>query len=416
MKKFLALILMVLCVGSFVFAGGEGEKEDKQITLRMNQFQMNRQVGWELMAEKYNELHPNITIEVERAGGDNYWTTLKTVFASGDIHDFMMLKPWAVTEEYAEAGFLLDLTDKFDYWDKIPENFVKNGLTFDGGIYGVPLEYSALGVVYNRDIFEKLGIEVPRTLSEMREVVAILKQNDIIPFSVGYKDAWTLRHLFAQGHTPTVDIIQFVEDMNNGKGTFYNSKMDGVFDLFDLMHENTFEHPFDSTNQNAVSEFAQGNTAMYIQGQWCLIGTYRIDPDFEPGMFGLPVSENPDDAYILSGAGTSLSVYKDSENVDEALAFINWFYSDQVNTWTSIEGHTSSTVVKGAQPAESLKKMAGDITAIIDDGRVAPRGWSIWPNGFDVSVQQAMQQYFIDLDREAFFKTIDKEYADFVKK
>ena len=64
-------------------------------------------------------------------------------------------------------------------------------MTVDGKQWGIPTTYSVLGYFYRKDIFEKLGIAVPKTWEEFVAAAKKLKENDIIPFTIGTKDVWT---------------------------------------------------------------------------------------------------------------------------------------------------------------------------------------------------------------------------------
>src|SRR6185437_10271601 len=58
-------------------------------------------------------------------------------------------------------------------------------------IYAVPYAANANGVIYNKAIFEELGIEVPKTWDEFITVAEKVKASGKIPFYFTLKDAWT---------------------------------------------------------------------------------------------------------------------------------------------------------------------------------------------------------------------------------
>ena len=406
--------MALLAVCGFAFATGQEEStsDTEEVTIRLNQFQGGRVEWFEKFADRYTEeVNPNVEVITERVGGENYWPTLRTVFASGDIHDIVTVRPWSVLKDFVDSGDTMDLTG-LPILDRFPEGAFQ-GIVFDGRTYAIPHEIQAMGVVYNRQIFEDLEIEIPRTISELKNVVATLNEAGITPFAVAYNDAWTLRHLFAQGHTPTVDIWEFVQGMNSGEiTTFRSPEMERVFDVFDLMNENTFENPFDYDFQRAGAAMAQGEAAMLIQGQWAANQIWPVDPDFRLGMFGLPISDDPGDAKILAGVANAFFIYEESPYKEEAIDFLEWFLQPEVQTeWSELNAALVS--VQGVQPPESLNELGQDISSYIDSGHIAPWGWQVWPTGYDVPVQQAMQIYFQDGDRDQFFETIDEAYQDF---
>src|SRR5690606_19505800 len=57
-------------------------------------------------------------------------------------------------------------------------------------IYAIPFVTNAVGVIYNKDIFDEQGLEVPTTWDEFIEVAEKVKAEGQIPFYHTYKDAW----------------------------------------------------------------------------------------------------------------------------------------------------------------------------------------------------------------------------------
>lgn len=46
----------------------------------------------------------------------------------------------------------------------------------EGGQYGVPLDANSFNALYNKDLFEQLGLSVPTTLSEFDHVCRTLQE------------------------------------------------------------------------------------------------------------------------------------------------------------------------------------------------------------------------------------------------
>ena len=64
--------------------------------------------------------------------------------------------------------------------------------TYKGEIYAVPYGgLSGSGIYYNKKIFEKVGLEVPKTVAELEAACETLKKNGYIPFSLANQAKWT---------------------------------------------------------------------------------------------------------------------------------------------------------------------------------------------------------------------------------
>ncbi|HHX59696.1 MAG TPA: sugar ABC transporter substrate-binding protein, partial [Epulopiscium sp.] len=100
----------------------------------------------------------------------------------------------------------------------------------------------------------------------------------------------------------------------------------------------------------------------------------KIDPDLKIGFMGYPVSEDPKDAFIITGADQALRINKDSKNLKEVVELYNWlFTSDYGKGWFSDVAQVIPPIEEGIMPQlqvpmameEILKtEKAGDLAII----------------------------------------------------
>jgi multiple sugar transport system substrate-binding protein len=69
-------------------------------------------------------------------------------------------------------------------------------MTIDGKKWGVPYTYYNWGVYYRKDIFENLGIDVPKTWDDFKAAGATLNANGVTPITIGSKYLWTAGGVF----------------------------------------------------------------------------------------------------------------------------------------------------------------------------------------------------------------------------
>ena len=60
----------------------------------------------------------------------------------------------------------------------------------DEKVMAVPIESTAWGVVYNKEMFEDAGIELPETLDDLRQVCEKLKAKGYTPFMLAFQEQW----------------------------------------------------------------------------------------------------------------------------------------------------------------------------------------------------------------------------------
>src|SRR5690606_14686238 len=61
----------------------------------------------------------------------------------------------------------------------------------NGQTYGLPLEFNISPIFYNKVIFEKYNLTIPKTYTQFLTVVKVLRENGVIPIALGNKDRWT---------------------------------------------------------------------------------------------------------------------------------------------------------------------------------------------------------------------------------
>ena len=148
---------------------------EAEITVMMSFPQYMEQ--WEKYCKQFEEkmlTEGNIKVKVnlEMPSSDQYETILQARLSSDDGPDIYTLHSNNIGT-YNTANYLTDLSDQ-PLAGKIYED-VKNTVSLDGQLLGVPIESQAWGVLYNKSIFEEAGIEVPNTLSELETICNTLK-------------------------------------------------------------------------------------------------------------------------------------------------------------------------------------------------------------------------------------------------
>jgi len=168
-KKLAAVgLTAVLGAGLLAGCGGDGKSsggsKDGKVELVMSVWDSDQQPVMEKMAEAYNKEHPNVHVTTQLTTWSEYWTKLEASATGRSAPDIITMNVLHV-EEYADAGILLDLTDAEKESDlKVNENFpapLVDGYTVDGKLYGIPKDFDTNAVFYNKEIFDKAGVEYP---------------------------------------------------------------------------------------------------------------------------------------------------------------------------------------------------------------------------------------------------------------
>lgn len=156
MKKFVSLLLaMALVLSLCAFAQAE------EITLRVLAGQSTTDAGIEdMIDEALAKKYPEIKLEWECVDWGNDFQPKMQVYMQSGLPDIMIGKAQDVST-YGSLGLLADLTAQ-PYMDNILDA-AKEGVTLDGKVLGMTFNCLYQGVYYSREIFNNLGLSVPKT-------------------------------------------------------------------------------------------------------------------------------------------------------------------------------------------------------------------------------------------------------------
>ncbi|RDI24102.1 ABC transporter substrate-binding protein [Pseudacidovorax intermedius] len=160
----------------------------------------NNPVAAALLKHKADfEKQTGMTLKVDSYQEQQMRQRMVTVMNSrSDEVDLFMSLPSREGLQFAKAGWYADLTDliktaaapDYDFADLSP-GLVKDA-SYNGRVMGVPLNIEGPVLYYRKDLFQKCGVQLPKSLPELEGVAAKLKSCEpgVTPFvSRGLKPA-----------------------------------------------------------------------------------------------------------------------------------------------------------------------------------------------------------------------------------
>jgi N,N'-diacetylchitobiose transport system substrate-binding protein len=93
------------------------------------------------------------------------------------------------TAGHVKDGGLLDVTEEFGAWReaKDPDPTAEGSVTVDGRVYGAPFCVGVRALYYRTDVFDKLGLQVPKTMAELASTARRIRaaEPELYGFVVG---------------------------------------------------------------------------------------------------------------------------------------------------------------------------------------------------------------------------------------
>ncbi len=285
--------------------------------------------------DRFIEMHPNVTIEVVAIPFEDMLRTFPLALDAGTGPDISMSLPLeSTTYPAAQAGHLLELTaigEERGWWDKYDMKAIEFDNRALDGIYGVPYEWTAVGVFYNTEIFADLGLEPPETLEEFEALMETIKQAGITPISVGGKDGWPLVHVWQALAFTNVeyDTLRALEDRDPSQTYEDDGLIEAAYKTLEWFEAGYLDANLLSTGFTDANDlFINGDTAMNIGGTW-VQQDFRNAP-FEVRFFAVPPMRT-DIPLHLGGfnPANDIVIVKDSPNVEWAIELMDFLLSEE---------------------------------------------------------------------------------------
>jgi len=412
MKRMMIITLaLVLCVTA-VF--GQGAKEAaapaaKKVTLDvMMSFprftdQMESyfdQFKAKMLAEKGIE----VVINLEMPSSDQYNNILQTRLSSNDAPDLFTLHASADLPTYQEAGYVADLSGQPLAGKLYPD--VRETVSIDGKVYAVPFESTVWGYLYNKDIFEAAGLKAPDTLTEMENVVAVLKSKGYTPFQLAYQEQWVpqLMTALSLGGKVSGQIPDWVDRMYADKGSY--AEVADIFGIIDLIMANGTPRAMETGSQQGAADFANGKAAMYVQGTWSAESILSVNPNIRIGVGALPVNNDINCTRVNLATTTSLAVYADTPEMEMALALANYILDDKDSS--ALYESLKFNPVADCHEFEQFS-WAKEASAYVAAGRAYQD--LVLPNAVTDEQGKLLQSYYVkQVTKADFISTMDKTF------
>lgn len=141
--------------------------------------------------QTYMDRHgSNIRIKFRSVTATQYDSVLQTSMDGGVGPNIFYARAGIGTLDYAAAKMIAPLNKVVNFSAVDPSTY--SAVTYKGQRYGVPFAIQTMEVFYNKQLFAKYGLHVPRTWSQLISVLQSLKSHGVIPMYVMGVQQWML--------------------------------------------------------------------------------------------------------------------------------------------------------------------------------------------------------------------------------
>ncbi len=341
-------VLTGLVVIVFAFALAEGYKveaaAEEKILIRLADFQggqLNYTTAFNEIFDLYSQRHPNVEFDRMAFGWDEYNQAIKPMLASGDIPDLVGLMQGTDTILAVDAGMIIPIGNIIEAdaeWlaQLGGKDFVEfTDLFIDGKIYQVGMDAITCVLLYHKNIFSDLGLEVPITIDEYKKVNEVLVANGKY-LSLLYQPQDIQKQTFNLLVSSLTGSVDMVWDAVDGKISWQNSVfLDSLKDLEYVMKESALVDVMSRGGNEWFDDFTSEKCwGKWYSGEWEVGVLAELMPekiaagDIGIMNFPLPTGATETKAY-LGGPGQTYSVAAKSENQEIALDFLKFLSSPE---------------------------------------------------------------------------------------
>ena len=305
---------------------GEEKKEQVTLTFFGNKADESNVHVIESIMSSFMKDHPNIVITYESIKGTDYYDTLNKRMENGTGDDIFMVNHDTMLELHAK-GQVADLTG-LSTIDSYTED-QKNQFVSEDGIFWLPTTVSSFGLYCNMDMLKEHNQSVPTNIVEFETVCDYFLEKGITPIvannDISLKTMAIGVSYFDEYQNGTEG--QLFTDLNSGKVGLGESLDAGLTIVEEIIQKGYVDAAVAAETQKTSGDleaFAKGENPFMLTGAWA---SNRVKNDFG-ATFAYEVHPLPvldDGGLIVINPDVRLSVNSDSEHIEEAKLFVEYF-------------------------------------------------------------------------------------------
>ncbi len=338
------LSLGIFCLGLFISAlsGCSGRQADAgKGSITVWHWMTDRDWAFFELARRY-KAQTGIQVHFELyAPSDSYSQKMRAAAQGASLPDiFGLLAEKRDFASFIKAGHILNITPHMEENEGEWKNrfFVKalavnefgpdNKYGVIPGIYGVPIDIMTIQMLYNKDLFRKLGFnpdKPPVTFAEFLAIGKKARNAKLLGFVSGWGEPWMIGCL-ANNYAFNIMGEAKVLATIRGEVAYTDPDWIRVLRLFKEMQDSGLLAGGIVTMVNKTAEqlFANGRAVFAFNGSWCVNVYKAMNPDLDYEPILPPEASKKFPVSIWGGGGSSFMVNAGSKNREEAVKFLKW--------------------------------------------------------------------------------------------
>lgn len=351
-------------------------------------------------------------------GGQEGDNLLKTRLISGDSADINYYNSGSLFFALDPPQYFVDLSRE-PYMGSVIDSF-KTVVSVSKRVYAAPAQpIGGGGWYYNKAIYAKLGLNVPKTWKELISNCEKIKAAKIVPVIGSFKDSWTTQIvILADNYNVLAKDPKFADDYTAHKRGYAASPaaLRSFEKLAELGAKGLVNTDATATSFDmALKMLVSGAGAHYPMLSFIGASLDAIDPvkSRDIGFFAQP-GDDPKTNGLTVWMPNGLSIYKGSKNIEAAKQFLAFFMSPE--GWAinfAAQKPDGPLAVKGIKMPDGLFPSVLDMLPYVDSGKTTAALEFLspikGPNLPQIAVQTALQMKSPLENAKEYDKDVEKQ-------
>jgi raffinose/stachyose/melibiose transport system substrate-binding protein len=331
----------------------------------------------EAVATAFTAKNPDIKVEVQtRPGGSEGDNIVKTRLSTGEMTDVFLYNSGSLFQALNPQQNLVPLTG--EPWANQVEDVFKPTVSVGSELYGAPITSSTGGgILYNRKVYEKLGLQVPMTWAEFMANNAKIKAAGIAPVIGTYQDTWTSQlFVLADFHNVAAADPAWAQKYTAGQVKYAQEPAVKGFQRLEEVHKAGYQSKgyASAKLEKGLELLASGDGAHYPMLTFAVGALATSDPEHlnDIGFFAQPGDDAAKNGLTLwMPAGLYIPKSTEGAQLEAAKKFAAFVASlEGCEAQTKGYPPTGPYMVKGCELPADVPAAVKDVVAYVDKGNI----------------------------------------------
>lgn len=332
---FFIILIVVLNKSKYTVEEKNVSKLEGEITFVSNRTDKKDELNG--LIDEFESIHPKVKVKLELIGDAE--GILERKASVGELPDVTLVPSIIETNEFNK--YFLPIDDL-----GFNENNIYNynsGIGSDNKLYSLSTSMSWHGVIYNKKIFNEIGIKtIPKTEEEFLKLCSDIKANGIVPVALNYKQSWVMDMWldnipYLYNSNMENDILLKSEDILGNNSEIYKS-LNFIHQIYanGYSEEDLLNYDWTQCKNDIIS----GKVAMTIWTSDFIKQLEELGMDEEDiGIFPIPESNE-----IKIGGDYRIGISKNTKFPKVSKAFLKFLfeedrYSNAVNIMSNLKNN-----------------------------------------------------------------------------